>query len=65
MFTSLSTFYKQLIEFWEPTFIGICGESSSILNQSLWHTKYIPKSGITLYHTTLSEIKVLIYSRIF
>ena len=51
-FTSLPTFYKQLIEFWELTSIGICDEPSFILNQSVWNNKHITKS---LYDTTLPD----------
>ena len=53
--TSLPTFYKQLIEFWELTSIGICDEPSFILNQSVWNNKHITKSGSPLYDTTLSN----------
>ena len=55
MFTSLPTFYKQLIEFWELTSIGICDEPSFILNQSVWNNKHITKSGSPLYDTILSD----------
>ena len=41
LFTSLPTFYKQLIKFWEPTFTGICDEPSYILNN-----KHITESKI-------------------
>ena len=49
------TFYKQLIEFWELTSIGICDELSFILNQSVWNNKHITKNGSPLYDTTLSD----------
>ena len=57
VFTSLPTFYKQLIEFWELTSIGICDhdEPSLILNQSVWNNKHITKSGSPLYDTALSD----------
>ena len=55
VFTSLPTFYKQLIEFLELTSIGICDELSFILNQSVWNNKHISKSGSSLYDTTLSD----------
>ena len=53
--TSLPTFYKQLIEFWELTSIGICDEPSFILNQSVWNNKHITRSGSPLFDTTLSN----------
>ena len=55
VFKSLPTFYKQLIEFWEPTSIGICNEPSFISNQSLWNNKHITESGGPLYDTTFSD----------
>ena len=55
VFISLPIFYKQLIEFWEPTSISICDELSSILKQSLWNNKHINKSGSHLHDTTLSD----------
>ena len=45
---SLPIFFKQLIQFWEPTSIVICDEPSFILNQSLWKNKHITKSGSPL-----------------
>ena len=41
VFTSLPTFHKQLIEFWELTSISICDEPSFMLNQSVWNNKHI------------------------
>ena len=55
VFTNLPTFYKQLIECWELTSIGVCDEPSFILNQSVWNNKLITKSGSPLYDTTLSD----------
>ena len=55
VFTSLPTFYKQLIESWKPTSIGICDEPSFTLNQSLWNNKHINQSGSPLCDTTLSD----------
>ena len=64
VFTSLPTFYKQLIEFWELPSIGTCDEPSFILNQSVWNNKHITKV-VALCMTQHCQIKVLITSRIF
>ena len=65
VFTSLPTFYKQLIEFWESTSIGICDEPSFIFNQSLWNNKHITRSGGPLYDTTLSDKDIYYIEDIF
>ena len=62
--TSLPTFYKQLIEFWELTSIGICDEPSFILNQSVWNNNTSLKV-VALSMTLRYQIKVLITLRIF
>ena len=55
VFTSLPTFYKQLIEIWELTSIGTCDEPSFIFNRSVWNNKHITESGSPLYDTTLLD----------
>ena len=65
MCTSLPTFYKQLIEFWEPTSISICDEPSFISSQSLWNNKHITKCGSPLYDTTLSDKGIYYISNFF
>ena len=63
VFTSLPTFYKQLIEIWELTSIGTCNEPSFILNQ--WNNKHITKSGSPLYDTALSGKGINYIMKIF
>ena len=65
VFTSLPTFYKQLIEFWELTSISICDEPSVILNQSVDGTINTSLKVVALSMTLYYQIKVLITSRIF